>query len=264
MAIMKYTYQVSEVAGISGVSIRTLHYYDAIGLLVPGRRSAAGYRLYSDEDLLRLQQILINRELGLSLDAIRRMLDDKHFDRRNALLQQRAQLQQRVEQTAAMINAIDAALAALENTAMEDEKMVDMKKIFNGFDPEKYAEEAEQRWGGNEAFNESVNRTKSYTEEDWIRFREESGTIYRDAYAALKSGVQPDAPEAMAVAERHRLSIDRWFYPCSVKMHCGLADMYEADSRFAETIDKFGPGLTNFLATAIRANAHHAQAQQDW
>ena len=255
---MKNTYQVSEVADISGVSIRTLHYYDSIGLLVPGQRSAAGYRLYSDADLMRLQQILLNRELGLSLDAIRGLLDDTKFDRRCALLEQRAQLIQRAEQTAAMITAIDAALAALTYSDVEDNNMVDFKKIFDGFDPQEYTDEAEQRWGNTDGYRASVERTKKYTEADWIRFREESAAIYGDAYAALKSGINPDAPEAMDVAERHRRSIDHWFYPCPVTMHCSLADMYEADKRFAETIDMAGPGLTQFLVAAIRANARRA------
>jgi DNA-binding transcriptional MerR regulator len=86
------TYQVKEVASLAGLTIRALHHYDSIGLLVPSARSAAGYRLYADDDLLRLQQILIGRELGLSLEAIRRSLDDPRFDRREALLAQRAEL----------------------------------------------------------------------------------------------------------------------------------------------------------------------------
>jgi len=255
---MKNSYQVGEVAEISGVSVRTLHYYEAIDLLVPGKRTAAGYRLYSDDDLVRLQQILLFRELGLPLNDIRRLLDDGQFDRRATLLQHRAQLMRRAEQTSAKISAIDAALTMIDNPNTEDENMVNMKQIFDGFDPEEYAEEANQRWGHAEGYRESVKRTNNYSEADWIKFREESAAIYGDAYAALKSGMQPHAPEAMAIAERHRLSIDRWFYPCSVTMHCGLADMYESDRRFAENIDKAGPGLTKFLAAAIRANAGHA------
>jgi len=99
------TYRVKEVAEITGVSVRTLHHYDAIGLLVPGGRSEAGYRLYDDEDLLRLQQILIGRELGLTLEAIGRSLDDPAFDRRQALLAQRRELERRAEETAEMIRA---------------------------------------------------------------------------------------------------------------------------------------------------------------
>ena len=92
------TYQVKDAARLAGVSVRTLHHYDSIGLLVPGARTAAGYRLYTDADLLRLQQILIGRELGLSLEEIRRALDDPRFDRKAALLDQRERLRERVQQ----------------------------------------------------------------------------------------------------------------------------------------------------------------------
>jgi DNA-binding transcriptional MerR regulator len=252
---MNKSYQVSEVAAISGVSIRALHYYDSIGLLVPSRRTDAGYRLYSDADLLRLQQILISREFGLSLEDIREYLDDPKFDRRRALREQREQLLRRAKHTVEMIRAIDAALLALDNPDAEGKKMTDMKQLFNGFDPARYEAEVEQRWGNTEAYRISRQRTDAYTEKDWQTFKEEAAAIYGDAYAALQSGKRPEDPAVMAIAERHRLSIDRWFYPCSVNMHSGLADMYEADKRFADTIDQAGPGLTPFLAAAIRANA---------
>lgn len=178
------------------MSVRALHHYDSIRLLSPCGRTAAGYRLYSETDLLRLQQILIGRELGLSLEAIRRSLDDPKFGRRRALREQRGQLLRRAEHVAEMIRAI----------------------------------------------------------------KEEASAIYRDAYAALQSGKRPGDPEDMDIAERHRFSIDRSFYPCSVKMHCGLAGLYERDKRFAEAIDQAGPGLTPFLSAAIRANALRAKA----
>jgi DNA-binding transcriptional MerR regulator len=109
------TYHVKDLARAAGVSVRTLHHYDAIGLLVPGARTAAGYRLYTDADLLRLQQILISRELGLSLEDIRRSLDDPRFDQKAALLEQRELLKDRVQQTEAMIRAVDVALRALRD-----------------------------------------------------------------------------------------------------------------------------------------------------
>jgi DNA-binding transcriptional MerR regulator len=130
------TFQVKDVARIAGVSVRTLHHYDAIGLLVPQLRTAAGYRVYTDDDLLRLQQILIGRELGLSLEEIRRSLDDPGFDRMAALLDQRERLQERVQQTEAMIRAVDAALAGL-NCDQKDAG-VNMEDLFQGFDPSRY------------------------------------------------------------------------------------------------------------------------------
>ena len=246
------TYQVKEVAELSGLTVRALHHYDSIGLLVPSARSGAGYRLYDDDDLLRLQQILIGRELGLSLEAIRRSLDDPSFDRRQALLAQRTELAARAERASDMIRAIDAVLTAIEEKHMGE---VDMKKIFDGFDPDQYAAEAKQRWGHTDAYKISARRTKSYTEADWQQMKDEQAAIYADALAAREAGVRPDEPRAMDVAERHRLSIDRWFYPCGLQMHCGLADLWEADRRYADNIDKFGAGLTEYLAAAVRANA---------
>jgi MerR family transcriptional regulator, thiopeptide resistance regulator len=246
-------YQVKDVARLTGVSIRTLHHYDAIGLLVPGDRTAGGYRLYTDADLLRLQQILIGRELGLPLEEIRRSLDDPRFDRKAALLDQRQRLRDRARQAEAMIRAIDTALAALDGGTTTGE--IAMEDLFDGFDPSRYENEARQRWGGTEAFAESAKRTARYTSADWKRLGAEQAAIYESAAAALKAGKTPSSVEAMDIAERHRLGIDRWFYRCSHTMHQGLATMYESDDRFRQNIDKYGEGLTTFLAEAIRANA---------
>jgi DNA-binding transcriptional MerR regulator len=247
------TYRVKDVARIAGVSIRALHHYDEIGLLVPQARSTSGYRLYGEDDLLRLQQILIGRELGLSLEDIRRSLDDPRFDRRNALLSQKEQLRVRVRQTEAMIRAVDAALAILDRRTKGGS--MDIKELFDGFDPSEYEDEARERWGKTDAYKESMKRTKRYTPEDWKKIQAEQSSIYQDSVALMKAGGNPSDPKAMEIAERHRLSIDRWFYPCTHGMHEGLASLYESDSRFAENINKHGEGLTDFLVAAIRANA---------
>jgi DNA-binding transcriptional MerR regulator len=247
------TYQVKDVARITGVSVRTLHHYDEIKLLVPKTRTRAGYRLYNDDDLIRLQQILIGRELGMPLEEIRRSLDDPKFDRRRALLEQRELLRQRSKSTDAMIRAVDAALNAIDKNKKGE--TVDLKEIFDGFDPAKYEEEAKQRWGNTDAYKESARRTKRYSKEDWLKIKAEQADVYKDAAEAMAAGKSPTAPEVMDIAERHRLSIDRWFYPCSSLMHRGLASMYETDERFAATIDQAGEGLTPFLVAAIRANA---------
>ncbi len=252
------TYLIKQVAQLTGVSVRTLHHYDDIGLLVPSRRSGKGYRLYDDMDLLRLQQILIQRELGLSLEEIRRCLDDPAFDRRRALEAQRQQLRARAEDNARMLHAVEQALALLEREPKEDE--MDRKQLFEGFDPARYEAEAEQRWGHTEAYRESKRRTQSYGPEDWQRMSAEQSALYADALALLQAGEPPEGERARAVAERHRLSIDRWFYACSKERHRGLADLYENDPRFAANIDRHGAGLTTFLVAAIRANASQPPA----
>ena len=249
-------YQVKELAQIANVSVRTLHHYDEIGLLRPSQRSASGYRKYDQGDVLRLQQILIQRELGLPLEEIRRCLDDPGFDQRRALLAQREQLRTRARHTAGMLQAVERALAALDPRKTEDE--MDPKQLFDGFDPAQYEAEAEQRWGSSEAFRESARRTKGYSSEDWQRFAAEQAALYAEAWALLTAGEPPDGERAGAVAERHRALIDRWFYPCSLEMHRGLASLYEGDPRFAANIDRHGAGLTAFLVAAIRANAERA------
>ena len=248
---MRRAYQVKDVSRIARVSVRTLHYYEEIGLLTPTGRTDAGYRLYTDDDLLRLQQILIGRELGLPLEEIRRSLDDPSFDRRQALRAQKQKLHERAAQTAAMIAAVDAALSLIESQAAGGT----MEKIFEGFDHSKYEAEARENWGTTEAYKEAARRTKGYTKADWERHRSEQETIYRDTAALMQRGVQPSSEDARGIAERHRLLIDRWFYPCSHDMHVGLASLYESDPRFADGMDRHAPGLSAFLVAAIRANA---------
>ena len=135
-----------------------------------------------------------------------------------------------------------------------------MENLFEGFDPSKYEEEARRRWGTSEAFAESQKRASRYTADDWKAVAAEQAAVYDAAFSALKAGKSPSDSTVMDVAERHRLSIDRWFYPCSHQMHCGLASMYESDERFRQSIDKHGEGLTAFLSEAIRANAARHEA----
>ncbi|MEY2934451.1 MAG: hypothetical protein RL033_5200 [Pseudomonadota bacterium] len=252
------TYLVKQVGLLTGLSVRTLHHYDELGLLVPSQRSNAGYRLYDDSDLLRLQQILIQRELGLPLEEIRRCLDDPAFDHRQALLGQREQLRARAQQTARRLQAVEQALALLDPTHTED--TMDRKELFAGFDPTRFEAEAEQSWGHTDSYRESKRRTQGYSAEDWQRFGAEQAALYADAFALLQAGEPPAGERARAVAERHRLTIDRWFYPCSAELHRGLATLYESDARFAANIDRFGAGLTTFLVAAIRANASQPPA----
>jgi MerR family transcriptional regulator, thiopeptide resistance regulator len=248
--------RVSEVARLSGVTVRTLHHYDAIGLLVPSRRSAKGYRLYTGEDLLRLQQIVIGRALGMPLEQIRRTLDDPAFDLGEALREQRGLLVERFEQTRQMIANVDAALAAIDQ--QEEEKVMDAKQLFDGFDPSEYQAEVEQRWGSTPAYAESKRRTSRYGPEDWAAIKAEAAAIVEAFAAARAAGHAPDSNAAIDLAERHRGHIDRWFYPCSPAMHVGLGELYVADERFAASFDRHGEGLAEFVAAAIRANAERA------
>ena len=232
-------FRVKEVAALARVSVRALHHYDELGLLTPsGGRSASGYRLYDEADLLRLQQIIIGRELSLSLEDIRRSLDDPNFDRKNGPARA-AKLARvpRANDTQRMLGAIDAALALLDG---ERRRPWNANELFEGFEAE-----AKARWGHTDAWAESQKRTEVLFEgHNWTpRRRRSKATIYAAAASLLAEGASAaTSAEACDVAERHRESIDRWFYPCSSKMHAALADMYEADARFAASIDEHGEG----------------------
>ena len=244
---------IGQVAALAGVTVRTLHHYDRVGLLVPSRRSEQGYRLYDYGDLERLRQIRLLRELRFSLDAIGQMLDATVYDRRSALVGQQELLRERQERTETIIRGVDRAL-----TAMEEEKEMDKTEMFEGleeFDHEQYREEAEQRWGDTDAYKESMRRTRQYGKNDWARIKQEGEDVMAGLADLLADGAQAAGRAAMDLAEEHRCHIDRWFYPCSHGMHRGLAEMYTADPRFMEYFEKRGEGLAAFVQDAIKANA---------
>ncbi|MGW0759912.1 MerR family transcriptional regulator [Streptomyces sp. NPDC002814] len=247
------SYSVGQVAGFAGVTVRTLHHYDDIGLLVPSERSHAGHRRYSDADLDRLQQILFYRELGFPLDEVAALLDDPETDPRAHLRRQHELLTARIEKLRKMAAAVEHAMEARKMgiNLTPEEKF----EVFGDKDPEQYAEEAEQRWGGTEAYAESQRRAASYTKEDWKRMQAEVAD-WGERYDALMAADEPPTGErAMDMAEEHRRHITRWFYECTYELHTGLAEMYVSDERFKAFYDSMRPGLAEHLRDAITANA---------
>jgi len=247
------SYAVSQVAKLAGVTVRTLHHYDEIGLLSPGERTAAGYRRYTECDLERLQQILYYRELGFALDEIATILDDPDADPSAHFRRQHGLLQGRIRKLQEMITAIEFAMEAGKvGISLTPEERFE---VFGDFDPDRYAEEAEQRWGGTDAYAESVRRTNRYTKADWQRFQAESTQWGQRFAAVMDSGAPADDPAAMDLAEEHRQQISRWFYDCTYEIHTGLADMYVGDPRFEAHYEALKPGMARYLHDAIHANA---------
>jgi DNA-binding transcriptional MerR regulator len=246
-------YSVGEVARLTGVTVRTLHHYDQIGLLKPSGRSAAGYRRYAESDLERLQQILGYRALGLPLEEIATILADPAADAMAHLQRQHALLLDRIERLRKMADAIEFMMEARQmGIQLSAEERFE---VFGDFDPDQYAEEAEQRWGGTDAYRESQRRAASYTKDDWARIKASTGQLYERFAQAMADGVPADDPAVMALAEEHRQQISQWFYECSYEMHRGLGEMYVADHRFTENIDRYAPGLAAYIRDAIAANA---------
>ncbi len=244
---------VGEVAALARVSVRTLHHYDEIGLLVPSHRSSAGYRLYAAGDLERLQQILFYRELGFPLAEIRRLMLDRAFDRAIALRTQRTLLARNAERAAALLQVIDATIDSLEKGTQMDKD--ELFGVFGDFDPAQYEAEVKECWGDTDAYKESARRTTRYTKDDWKRFKAESEEIGNHLVAAFDRGLPPTNPEVLDIVERHRQQISIWFYECSPEMHANLGRMYVADPRFTRTYEDMRPGLAQYVCEAHVANA---------
>lgn len=241
---------VGELAEVSGVTVRTLHHYDEIGLLVPSTRSEAGYRIYTDGEVDRLQVILTYRELGLGLDEIAAAIDTPGASA-DILRSARDRIDDRIAKLKAIARSLDTAIAqdGKETMMTPEEKL----SVFGDFDPAEHEAEAQQRWGDSEAYVQSARRTSGYTKRDWEAIQAEAAAIYADFVALQQRGIAPDSPEAAALVETHREHITRWFYDCTPEIHAGLGRMYVADQRFANNIDKSGEGLSVYMAAAIEA-----------
>ena len=239
-------FTVGELAKLTGITVRTLHHYDQIGLVQPSDRSDAGYRLYGDGDVLRLQQVLLYRELGLPLDQIAGVLESRAP--RAALAKHRETLLAKRANLDAMLAALDTALAIEEGREMKPE---DVKTMFDGFDPAKYEDEAREKWGHTDAYKESARRTKTYGKAEWDAIKSEADGIYRRFAELMQEGASPTDARVRGVVEAHRAHIDRWFYPCSPEFQRNLAAMYLADPRFTENIDRYGAGVAQFIHDAV-------------
>lgn len=244
-------YKVKEVADWAGISVRTLHHYDAIGLLKPKTTTSSGYRLYDDESLRTLQQILFFRELGFNLTDIAGIVRSPGFDPQAALAAHRELLLAKRSRIDAMIAAVDQSMAALRG-----ETTLSKNDLFASFHNDEleqkrrqYQNEVQTRWGSTNAYRESQQKTAAYTKDDWKQIMDRAGEIFA-ALADLTSQA-PDAPEVQAIIARWHRWINDHFYACDLPMFQNLALMYTADPRFAENIDAYGSGLALFMQKAM-------------
>ena len=246
------TWTVGQVADVFGVTVRTLHHYDEVGLLVPSERSAAGYRLYTDGDLRRLQQIVVYRRLELSLEQIATLLAGDE-DASVHLRRQREVVMTRLDELTDIVVAIDRAL---EREMQErPATTAELKELFGDGFSDDYEQEAQERWGETDAWKQSQSRTKRYSKADWAEVKAEMDAVNDAFITALQAGEPATSVAAMDAAEAHRLHIHERFYDISHDFHRGLADMYVADPRFTKTYDDLAPGLAAYVKEAIHANA---------
>ncbi|MED4604239.1 MerR family transcriptional regulator [Paenibacillus validus] len=243
-------YKVKEVSEIAGVSVRTLHHYDEIGLLTPGAVNSAGYRFYTEREMERLQQILFFREIGFSLNEIKAILDSPGFDRKSALEAHRELLLEKKRRLDGMIDTVTRTIQSIEGgSAMSD------KELFEGFDmtpieehKKKYAAEARQTYG--DATMDAIEkRTNAYTKEDWARITARNEAINAKIIAAMERG--PADPEVQEGVGELRQYITEHFYDCTLEIFRGLGDLYVTDGRFTANLDKNKPGYAAFLQKAM-------------
>jgi DNA-binding transcriptional MerR regulator len=249
------TYTVKQLARLSGVSIRTLHHYDEIGLLKPAFTGENRYRYYGREELLRLQDILFHRELGVPLKDIARLLQNER-DRVDVLNEHRAALADRVTRSRQLLRTIDRTIAELTG-----EETVKDKDLYRGFAPEKQAEYEDwlvDRFGGD--MRERIDDSrKAFTAlgKDGMAARLAEGETASLALAeAFKAGAVPDDPANDPLLARHHAWIaGMWNRTCPPEAYAGLAELYLEHPDFRANFEKQGEGFTDWLVAAIKAYA---------
>lgn len=242
---------IGELASAAGVSVRTLHHYDELGLLRPVTRTEAGYRLYNDDDIRRLHEILLWRSLGFPLEEVRALIDDPAHDPLEAMRLHRERLLEELGALTARVEALDVAIArASGSEALTDQ---DLRALFDGFDPAAYEDEVARRWGQTEEHRESKRRTARYGKREWEQMRAEARELGERLAGLCRAGTPTDSPEARAAAAAHGAHITRWFYTLSPQVHVALARGYVEDPRFAASYEALAPGLSVWLRDAILA-----------
>lgn len=245
---------VGRAAELVGVTVRTLHHYDAVGLVRPGGRSPAGYRLYTEDDLRRLRAAVAHRRLGLPVKDVASMLDDpsgavEHLRRR------RDELRRHLAETTDVLHAVERAL--------QEEDDMDVPPVDHagpgtaGFD-DPYHDEAQARWGGTTAWAQSQARTAAYTAQDWQAVHAGAAEVEAAFVAALDAGEPADGPVAAAAVRAQRDYMNRWFFDLEPALHACIAESYVQDPRFMAHYEALREGLARYVRDAVHAEVARA------
>jgi len=233
--------QVKEFAEFTGVSVRTLHYYDEIGLLKPCFVDKfTGYRFYDENSILRMQEILFYRELDFPLKNIAEILSSPDYDKTKALKTQKKLLLLKKERLERLISAIDRA-----------EKGENIMNAFDNSEFENYKQEVKEKWGQTDAFKEHAEKTKDYGKEKWNNLSEEMNSIFSQFSECIKNGDKADSEKTKNLVKDLQNHITENYYHCTNEILFGLGQMYVADERFKNNIDKHGTGTAEFVSKAI-------------
>jgi DNA-binding transcriptional MerR regulator len=238
--------RIKEFSKLTGVSVRTLHYYDEIGLLKPAFVDrSTGYRYYDQQSLLRMQQILFYRELDFSLKSIEKIVSSPDYDTKTSLEAQRKLLTLKKERLERLIASIDDAM-----------KGENVMHAFDNTEFETYKEEAKEKWGNTDAYQEHREKTRNYSKEKWNGLAGEMDQIMAAFADCLRSGTDATAFEAQQLVKKLQDHITGNYYHCTNEILAGLGQMYVADARFQHNIDQHGEGTAAFVCRAIEAYCH--------
>ena len=232
---------IKEFAEFTGVSVRTLHYYDEIGLLAPAYVDQfTGYRYYDENSLIRMQEILFYRELDFSLKSIGEILSSPSYDKNKALKEQKHLLTLKKERLERLISAIDGAV-----------KGENVMTAFDNSEFEKYKAEAQEKWGETDAYKEHQERTKNYSKQKWDELARGLDNIMAEFAVCMRNQEAPDSIEAQGLVKMLKNHITDNYYLCTNEILVGLGQMYVADERFMSNIDKHAHGTAEFICEAI-------------
>jgi DNA-binding transcriptional MerR regulator len=237
-------YTVQQLATLAGVSVRTLHHYDQVGLLKPARVKNNGYRYYEEPELLRLQQILFFKELEFPLEDIMKILTSPSFNMEEALKDQRQLIELKKDRLTRLIKTIDKTIKKInKQTNMEDQELYGN---FSKEEMEKYNEEAKEKWGHTEAYKQSTERVKKMGKDGLNKVLAEAGKLTEEIAGAMKAGDLPTSDKVQKLIARHYDGL-RAFYEPNLEIYRGLAEMYVADPRFKANYEKVAEGLAEYI-----------------
>lgn len=240
---MEYT--VKDVSKLTGITIRTLHWYDKIGLLKPYSKTESNYRIYNEESLVKLEQILFFKELDFDLKEIKNVLEADIISKDEIFLKQKKLLVLKKERLDRIINLIDSKIGGENKMSFKEFENTDYEKAVND-----YKEEVKNRWGNTDAYKESAEKTKKYTKDDFKKIEEEAKKIYLEFSNNMYRDVRDK--EIKEIVKKWQDYITKYFYNCTTEILKGLGEMYVYDERFKKNIDKYKDGLAEYMSLAIK------------
>ena len=245
-------YNISQLSKLSGVSARTLRYYDEINLLHPSRTNEAGYRFYGDKEVNLLQQILFYRERGLSLEKIRFILYDENFDMLKALNEHLTELENRRERLSKLIDTVKDTIASVKGEFImrDSEKFEAFKKDIVDQYEKLYGEEAREKYGDSEV-DMAVNKVLSISKKDSEKFQTLGKKVMEALKAAVISKASPESETGRSVASLHKEWLGYSWKDYTEQKHKGVVSLYVQDERFKKYYDREQNGCADFLLAAV-------------